>query len=87
MAFRIDSRACSSCGLVLQAIAVGIPYIVATRFPTEPLKFHVRGIVIAVLCLVWSMPVMKYSILFSDGIGREKSYKSVGEQCYAGFLP
>jgi len=74
-------------GFVLQVIAVGVPYVLSARFSTEPLKYHVRGIVIAGLCFIWSIPVLQHSILFADGIGHERGYRSVGEQCHAKFIP
>jgi hypothetical protein len=70
------------CASGLQAIAVGIPIALDVKFGAETVRFRVRGILIALFCLLISLPVFETSALYGDSIGREKGYLSAGLQCH-----
>lgn len=73
-------------GLCSQVIAVALPNLVARHFATESLKFQLRGIGLALFLLVGSAPVLLASLLYSDGIGKAKSYRSIGFECHGPAL-
>ena len=68
-------------GLISQALGVGIPWLVLRWFKAEPWRFYRRYVGIGALCFCLSMMVLQASILYSDGIGQDKSYRSVGVAC------
>jgi hypothetical protein len=73
-------------GAVAQVGAVALPMLVARHFPGESLKFQLRAVGLGVLLLVASVPVLLASLLYGDGIGKGKSYRSIGLQCHGPAL-
>ena len=73
-------------GLCSQLIAVALPMFVARHFPSESLKFQLRSVGLGAFLVVTSAPVLLASLLYSDGIGKDKSYHSVGFECHGPAL-
>jgi hypothetical protein len=73
-------------GVLSQVLAVALPVLVARHFPTESLKFQIRGVGLGIFLVVASVPVLSASLLYSDGIGKERSYRSVGYECHGPAL-
>jgi hypothetical protein len=73
-------------GLCSQMIAVALPMFVARHFASESLKFQLRGLGLGAFLFVASVPVLLASLLYSDGIGKDKSYHSIGFECHGPAL-
>jgi hypothetical protein len=73
-------------GAFAQVVAVALPILVARHFPSESLKFQLRGVGLGLFLAVASVPVLQASLLYSDGIGKERAYRSVGIGCHGPAL-
>jgi hypothetical protein len=73
-------------GGVSQVLCISMPIVLARHFSTESLRFHLRGLGLALLLAVSSVPVLLASLLYSDAIGKEKAYRSVGFECHGPAL-
>jgi hypothetical protein len=69
-------------GAVAQTLAVSLPLLLARHFPDETSLFHLRCIGLGLFLAFTSVPVLRASVLFSDGIGKVKWYRSVGTACH-----
>jgi hypothetical protein len=65
----------------LQLLSFGVPLLAVRWFDSASVGIHLRGAAIGALCLAFSVPVLQASILYSDGIGKDKQYRSVGLVC------
>ena len=73
-------------GALAQVLAVALLMLMARHFPNESIRFQLRGIVVGLFLAVVSAPVLLASLLYSDGIGKERNYLSVGIQCHGPAL-
>jgi hypothetical protein len=73
-------------GALSQILAVAVPTLVARHFPSESPRFQLRGVGLGLFLAVASVPVLQASLLYSDGIGKERAYRSVGIACHGPAL-
>jgi len=73
-------------GALAQVLAVALPMFVARHFPSESIGFQLRGVGLGLFLALISVPVLLTSLLYSDGIGKERSYRSVGIVCHGPAL-
>jgi hypothetical protein len=73
-------------GAFSQILAVALPVAVARHYSSEPLRFQLRGVWLGMFLVVASVPVLLASVLYSDGIGKERSYRSIGYECHGPAL-
>ena len=68
-------------GAILQVLAVGVPLLAGRWFESETTRDHLRAAGIGAYCFIASIPVLQASILYSDGVGKDRAYRSVGIEC------
>jgi hypothetical protein len=73
-------------GALSQILAVALPVAVARHFSGEPLRFQLRGVWLGMFLVIASMPVLLASLLYSDGIGKDRSYRPIGYECHGPAL-
>jgi hypothetical protein len=73
-------------GALAQILAVALLMLMARHFPNESIRFQLRGIGVGFFLAFVSAPVLLASLLYSDGIGKERTYLSVGIQCHGPAL-
>jgi hypothetical protein len=70
----------------VQVLAAALPMLVARHFPTESLKFQLRGVGIGLFLAFISVPMLQASLLYGDGIDKDGSYRSIGIECHGPAL-
>jgi hypothetical protein len=73
-------------GALAQIVAVALLMLMARHFPNESIRFQLRGVGLGLFLAFVSAPVLLASLLYSDGIGKERTYLSVGIQCHGPAL-
>src|SRR5437868_1463018 len=70
-----------SFGLVVQAIAISFPLVRGAWFETASEKHGLKIIALALVLFVGSVMAIRYSVLYSDAIGKPNYFKSAGLAC------
>jgi hypothetical protein len=70
-------------GALLQAAAVSVPLLVGAQLSAHPPAYRLKISSLGLLLLLFSLPLLQYGVLYSDAIGKEKGYRSVGLHCRA----
>jgi hypothetical protein len=70
-----------SFGLIVQAIAVGFPLVRGAWFQSASVKHGLKIIALALMLFVGSVIIIRYSVLYSDAIGKPNYFKSMGLAC------
>ena len=73
-------------GALCQVFSVAMPIVLARHFPDESLRFQLRCLGLGLLLAFSSVPVLLGSLLYSDAIGKGRSYRSVGQECHGPAL-
>ncbi|HEV2607737.1 MAG TPA: hypothetical protein VGT79_07125 [Xanthomonadaceae bacterium] len=68
-------------GLLIQVIAVAVPFTVARVMWDEPAGRRLKYCSMAILLFVGSLLMVKDAILFSDAIGKGRGFQSRGLRC------
>jgi hypothetical protein len=68
-------------GLIVQAIAVGFPLVRGAWFESASVKHGLTIITLALMLFVGSVMIIRYSVLYSDAIGKPNYFKSIGLAC------
>ena len=68
-------------GLLVQATAVAFPVIRGSLFETSSLKHELGFICVMSVLFLGSVLVIRYSVLYSDAIGKPNYFKSAGLAC------
>ena len=70
-----------SFGLLVQAIAVGLPLVREVWFQSATAKHGAKAIIVALGLFVGSAMMIRSSVLYSDAIGKPNYFKSAGLAC------
>ena len=73
-------------GALSQILSVALPIIVVRNIPGASSRLRLRAVGLSLLLVVASVPVLQASLLYSDGIGKGRAYKSVGIECHGPAL-
>jgi len=68
-------------GLVVQAIAIGLPLVRAAWFDTASERHGFKVVMGAIILFVGSILAVHYSVLYSDAIGKPNYFRSAGLAC------
>ena len=68
-------------GVIVQAVAVGFPLVRGAWFESASVKHGVTIITLALMLFVGSVMIMRYSVLYSDAIGKPNYFRSIGLAC------
>ena len=68
-------------GFVVQAFAVGLSLVRGAWFESATAKHGLKIIALAIVLFVGSVMVIRYSVLYSDAIGKPNYFKSAGLAC------
>ena len=70
-----------SFGILVQAIAVGLPLVRGVWLQSATVKHGLTIITLALVLFVGSVMAIRYSVLYSDAIGKPNYFKSAGLAC------
>ena len=70
-----------SFGLIVQAISVGAPLARGAWFESASVKHGLTFLALALVLFVGSVMAIRYSVLYSDAIGKPNYFKSSGLAC------
>jgi hypothetical protein len=68
-------------GIIVQAIAVGFPLVRGAWFESASVKHGLTIITLALMLFVGSVVIIRYSVLYSDAIGKPNYFRSMGLAC------
>jgi len=68
-------------GLIIQAIAVALPLVRVAWFDSASDRQGLKVVGCAIILFVWSVLAVRYSVLYSDAIGKPNYFRSAGLAC------